>query len=234
MSNEPDDDQIAESIDAEASTDTGDDASVDKAIDEASADDDPADEEQVETAATTKKHRFFSRKRKTIEEKPDYDIRICTVDDLDYFDADAYIHPEIVRSWLALQQFGEATVLVMWFKERTPTGQAVISWTGDWNDEIRKKLTGIPSICNLHVDDEHRGKHIGRKLVAAAEKLVSGSGYSKVTMSVAEANKDARSLYEKLGYEDSGLRSTTTYTYRDSEGEKNKEIERSIALVKEL
>lgn len=182
-----------------------------------------------------KHHRRFFFGRKTADVKvPDYDIRICTIDDLDKFDADAYIHPEIVRSWLALQQFGEATVLVMWHKQDAPAGQALISWTGDWNDEIRKKLKGVPAICNLHVDDAHRGNHIGRKLVAAAEKLVEGSGYGKITMSVPEDNKEALALYEKLGYKDSGLHSKTTYTYRDAEGTKKKATDRTIALVKEF
>ncbi|PRZ41293.1 ribosomal protein S18 acetylase RimI-like enzyme [Antricoccus suffuscus] len=191
-----------------------------------------APEDDDEASAPKRRRRFFSGRKTADVKVPDYDIRICTLDDLENFDADAYIHPEIVRSWLALQQFGEATVLVMWHKENTPAGTALISWTGDWNDEIRKKLKGVPAICNLHVDDAHRGNHIGRKLVAAAEKLVEGSGYEKITMSVPEDNNEALELYDKLGYKDSGLHSKTTYTYRDAEGKNKKATDRTIALVK--
>lgn len=231
---------VAESsLTDDSATDDHDDAS-DGAADEDSTDasgdeatDDTSDDEDA-TPSRKRRRRFFFGRKKDDVTIPDYAIRICTLDDLDKFDPDSYIHPEIVRSWLALQQFGEATVLVMWYKDDTPAGQALISWTGDWNDEIRHKLKGVPAICNLHVDDAHRGHHIGRKLVDAAEKLVKGSGYPKITLSIPDDNDEALALYDKLGYEDSGLHSTTTYTYRDAEGKKKKTTDRTIALVKEF
>ncbi|MEO6957682.1 MAG: GNAT family N-acetyltransferase [Antricoccus sp.] len=196
---------------------------------EADADPDPV----VVTTATTRRRRLFTRKAHQNPDIPEYNVRICRLEDLAAFENSTYVHPEIVRSWLALQQFGEVTLLVMWHRNTTPAGQVLISWTGDWDDEVRKALPGVPALCNLHIEDEHRGHGLARQLIDAAEKLARGTGYARLTIGVDESSTDVKK-YGDLGFHDSELRTESSYSYKDAAGKKQSATERIAALVKDL
>ena len=101
--------------------------------------------------------------------------------------------------------------------------------TRPWNDpraDIRRKLTVQPELFLVAVDGDdlvgtvmagydghrgwlyylasaetHRGRGIGRALVAEAERLLEALGCPKVQLMVRPDNAAARGFYEALGYE---------------------------------
>lgn len=228
MSTEPDETDDAATTEDESATETA--GETQETADTGEATEGSNAEPQKRRS---RRMRLFGRRADVDEDVPEYGLRIATLEDLDRFGDAAYVHEEIVRSWLALQQFGEATLLVMWHHGDTPVGHVLVSWTGDWNDEVRKKLKDVPALTNLHVDDAHRGKGIAAQLITAAEKLVKGTGNGKVTMSVAK-NSPSRAAYEKLGYEDSKLRNVVVYEFTDADGKRKRAKDKNIVLVKDL
>jgi len=101
--------------------------------------------------------------------------------------------------------------------------------TRPWNDpraDIRRKLAVQPELFLVAVDDgrvvgsvmagydghrgwlyylaaaaSHRGRGIGRILVAEAERLLESMGCPKVQLMVRPDNAGARGFYDALGYE---------------------------------
>jgi len=101
--------------------------------------------------------------------------------------------------------------------------------TRPWNDpraDIRRKLTVQPELFLVAVDGDrvvgsvmagydghrgwlyylataasHRGRGIGRRLVAEAEGLLEAMGCPKVQLMVRPDNTGARGFYNELGYE---------------------------------
>jgi ribosomal protein S18 acetylase RimI-like enzyme len=56
------------------------------------------------------------------------------------------------------------------------------------------------NIHDLHVMREHRGRGIGRSLLAAVEAEARRLGCAKLTLEVQEHNKTAQALYRRLGF----------------------------------
>ncbi len=78
-----------------------------------------------------------------------------------------------------------------------------------------------PELKNLSVDAEFRGTGIGTALIAAAERIVdkrAGSEPRRLVVGVGLDNPRAAALYERLGYERTGVISTTAYEYVDDHG----------------
>ncbi|KEP76357.1 hypothetical protein HR12_11645 [Microbacterium sp. SUBG005] len=101
--------------------------------------------------------------------------------------------------------------------------------TRPWNDpraDIRRKLTVQPELFLVAVEAEevvgsvmagydghrgwlyylaaassHRGRGVGRALVAEAERLLEAMGCPKVQLMVRPDNTGARGFYDALGYE---------------------------------
>ncbi|MEV4198278.1 GNAT family N-acetyltransferase [Micromonospora globbae] len=59
----------------------------------------------------------------------------------------------------------------------------------------------------LVVDEEHRGKGIGRRLVEAAESRAAELGCRRMEVTSSRQRGDAHRLYRRLGYEDVCARS---------------------------
>jgi GNAT superfamily N-acetyltransferase len=60
-------------------------------------------------------------------------------------------------------------------------------------------------LLNIHdvaVLPEHRGRGVGRALLAAAEQTAGAAGCCKLTLEVQDDNPPARRLYERLGFRD--------------------------------
>jgi ribosomal protein S18 acetylase RimI-like enzyme len=55
-------------------------------------------------------------------------------------------------------------------------------------------------VCGMAVDPVHRGKGIGTRLLAEAERVCRERGLSKLSLIVFEQNAGARRLYERAGY----------------------------------
>lgn len=68
--------------------------------------------------------------------------------------------------------------------------------------EPRRKVQHIAHLVGMMVADTHRGRGIGRALLAAAiAQLRSVPGLAQVTLSVTAGNRVAIGLYESLGFE---------------------------------
>lgn len=60
-------------------------------------------------------------------------------------------------------------------------------------------------LVNIHdvvVRDSHRGRGIAARLIAAVEAIARERGACKLTLEVLSGNRAARTLYEKLGFDD--------------------------------
>lgn len=82
----------------------------------------------------------------------------------------------------------------------------------DWN-------SSIPSL-GLAVRDDLRGKHIGRALVAFAQRTAREAGKGGIQLTTHTANLRGQVLYENMGFECMGLCKNGTelfylYRYRD-------------------
>jgi GNAT superfamily N-acetyltransferase len=58
----------------------------------------------------------------------------------------------------------------------------------------------------LVVTEEGQGKSVGGELMRAAEAWAREQGYRKLTLTVFEANRAARAVYDHLGYAPETLR----------------------------
>lgn len=59
-------------------------------------------------------------------------------------------------------------------------------------------------LINIHdivVYEEHRGKGIGRKLLAVIEEIAKSRGCCKITLEVLSGNETAKKIYRKFGFE---------------------------------
>lgn len=61
-------------------------------------------------------------------------------------------------------------------------------------------------ITSLVVDESHRGKKIGRSLVAEAERWFKESGCIKIEVTSGSKRIEAHRFYEKFGYAEDGKR----------------------------
>ena len=96
----------------------------------------------------------------------------------------------------ALRGHGKALVLLA-FDDGEPVGLA-ICFLGLSTFQARALL----NIHDLAVVPTHRGRGIGRSLLAAAESEAVRRGCCKLTLEVQDDNTRARHLYERFGFTD--------------------------------
>jgi ribosomal protein S18 acetylase RimI-like enzyme len=133
----------------------------------------------------------------------------------------------------ARQRAGSATYLVAW-RQASPVGTCLILWDGPVAAETRNALPDAVEISNVHVHPDARGHGVGTALIQAAEERISTRGRSTVTIGVAVDNPRAANLYVRLGYRDTGLRSTARYTYPDTDGVEREVVEHDMTLTKRI
>ncbi len=63
-------------------------------------------------------------------------------------------------------------------------------------------------LCNLGVEQSHRGLGLGSKLITALEERARTFGYTTVELDVAANNPKAKALYERLGYQDKHVKTS--------------------------
>lgn len=76
----------------------------------------------------------------------------------------------------------------------------ILGYCGMWN------IVGEGNITNVAVKSDYRGKKIGKALVTRLLELGEELGVYDFTLEVRVGNKSAIALYEKLGFEQAGVR----------------------------
>ena len=99
---------------------------------------------------------------------------------------------------------------------------------------------GVLNISCLYVDKDQRGKGIATLMMEQIIKYAKNSGYSKVTLEVPGASKDARHIYEKLGFKEVRVEKDLDLTDMELDLRKQKtysgvvkETEENIEITKE-
>jgi len=125
---------------------------------------------------------------------------------------------------------GERAILVAEAEGRI-VGQIFVHFTSPWPIPGSDRSAGY--LYAFRVRPSHRGRGIGRSLLAEAEATLAAAGVGHAVIAVAKANPDARRLYERMGYawlaEDPG-----TWSYRDEGGRSRTVIEPADLLLKDL
>ncbi|WP_153504683.1 hypothetical protein [Cumulibacter manganitolerans] len=190
-------------------------------------------EEEYEDPEPTGRFGWLKPRKRKIDYGPDFSVRVATLPDLERFPEDGHVPPEIVRSWMALQQFGEAMLLVSWL-DRAPAGYVLVSWTGDWDDEVRAAYPDVPALCNLWTDERCAEDDVERRLVEAAITVCRKQGRAALLATVADTDATLRGHLEDLGFEETGMATAEKYVYRDSTGRKRRGSHQNTVLRKEL
>ncbi len=130
---------------------------------------------------------------------------------------------EVHRAFLARQATGEVSYLTAW-RGDAAVGVGAVRWTG-------RGGSPDPELSNLHVPAALQSQGIGTAIVHFAEDLVRSRGHARLVIGVDENNVRAASLYERLGYADTGRRWTGSYTWYDKGGAEHEETEHVRVLT---
>jgi len=85
--------------------------------------------------------------------------------------------------------------------------------------EVRRWLPGVPRLDHLEVLGPFTRRGIGTALIRAAEDTARRLGHERMALGVGVDNRDARRLYERLGYVDWGHGSVVgTWVEYDDDG----------------
>ena len=125
---------------------------------------------------------------------------------------------------------GQITYLMAHDAHHSVLGYVIIKWRGDARHE------GYPILEDLIVRTELFGRGIGTRLLVRAEMLSAQRSCTWIGLNVQPANNPrARSLYERLGYCDSGEPPHyDVYSRLDEYGERQLYEDCCIHLVKAL
>jgi ribosomal protein S18 acetylase RimI-like enzyme len=121
-------------------------------------------------------------------------IRPCEERDLEHFGAFGseqhvrYCREEFSRGPEAV------TILVAADENDAPLGKLHLDFEGRADDRSAILIAA-------GVAPELRGRGIGTALMRAAEELVCSRGFRAIVLGVEDSNRQARRLYERLGYE---------------------------------
>tara|TARA_B100001057_G_C22298437_1_gene737297 strand:- start:94 stop:558 length:465 start_codon:yes stop_codon:yes gene_type:complete len=140
---------------------------------------------------------------------PDTKITLATSKDID----------EVARLFDLYRQFYEQdpdlTLAQRYIGEQIANGSSVIfvAWGGEGEDHHAVGFTQLYStfcsveaspiwiLYDLYVEEDTRGRGIGKSLMQQAHIMAAKSGASRIDLETAFDNINAQALYESLGYE---------------------------------
>jgi GNAT superfamily N-acetyltransferase len=123
---------------------------------------------------------------------------------------------------LGLQDVGDAAYLVAWDGPE-PVGHALFK---------RRAARIAPEVEDLFVIPERRNRGVGTALLRELERLARTERFTCIALAVELANVDARRLYDREGFVDTGL-PPFDIEYRNLAG-KVVHVEPAVQLVKAL
>lgn len=82
-----------------------------------------------------------------------------------------------------------------------PVGHVYIWCEPAEENDLRRRLPGVPLIMNLWVREDRRNRGIGTALTTAAEEWLRERRYPRVALAVVPENTDATRLYLRLDYD---------------------------------
>ncbi len=122
------------------------------------------------------------------------------------------------RARLDRQDRGEALYFIAW-RGATPSGHLLVDRGGTEDEPIRSQLPDCPNLEDLFVMPDFRSRAIGSMLLDAAITAAREAGYTQLGLGVAIDNPGAIRLYERKGFQDSGLGEYTSGgSYIDRDG----------------
>jgi ribosomal protein S18 acetylase RimI-like enzyme len=127
---------------------------------------------------------------------------------------------------------GVIKFLIAW-EDGRPIGHGYVRWHP--GEPLSYRYPDVPSIGDLAVKEELRSRGVGSNLMDEAEELVGDAGRSLIAIGVDLQNERARSLYERRGYVDSGIKPYRSHwSYVDRRGRFTTRTERILYLIKTL
>jgi GNAT superfamily N-acetyltransferase len=127
---------------------------------------------------------------------------------------------------------GVINFLVAW-EEGNPIGHGYVRWHP--GEPLSFSFPDVPSIGDLAVKEELRSRGVGTRLMEEAEDLVLRAGHPQIAVGVDINNYRARSLYERRGYVESGIKPyRSSWSFVDRRGRFTTRTERILYLIKAL
>lgn len=162
-------------------------------------------------------------------------IRECAATDIEALEQHMPTRPgQVHAEHFGQQQAERWTYMIAWDDNLVPVGVCVIRWDGWAEREALDAYPDCPEVTNLQVHPAQRGRGVGTALMESAEKTVRARGLRRIGVAAADDNPRAASLYARLGYTDTGLRTDSRYVYPDDAGVLREIVEHNILLVKNL
>ncbi|MDQ5913472.1 MAG: hypothetical protein QG623_90 [Patescibacteria group bacterium] len=161
-------------------------------------------------------------------------IRKCRKEDVQLLGA--YIpRPSFHINRFNNQEKGVSEYLIAW-KENIPVGHLNLILVGSDEEYVKSRINTCPELNAIGTyPPEMRSKGIGRKLIEEAERICKEKGFKQVGLAVDTSNTKAKELYERLGYQDSGIGEFDSVWFEDQDdGTKEKVIDHCIYMIKEL
>lgn len=132
------------------------------------------------------------------------------------------------------QQQGASTFLIAW-ADGVPIGTGEILWRGCAAPEVHQRYPDCPELNGLHVwPAQWRSHGIGTAIILAAEALARDRGCHQIGLGVDDDNPRAAALYQRRGYQETGLRYLDRYYYLDDHGHRHDIADPARFLVKQI
>ena len=138
------------------------------------------------------------------------------------------------RDRYARQQAGDVVYLVAWH-EGVPVGHVVLEWKVPDDHPLAHRLQDSPNVEDLFVSPDNRSTGVRSRLVEAVSVLAKEGGRTRIGLGVDIDNPRARSLYGRVGFEDSGLGEyQCRWPWTDRDGRRRWAEESCRYLIKRL
>ncbi len=161
------------------------------------------------------------------------DARPCTAADL----------PQLHSTWPSSAevhdrhyagQLNETQTLVVAWERGVALGSAVVRWDSQGFAEALSAYPGVVEVAHLQVRFDARRRGVGTGLVEAAERLARLRRERWLGLGVGVDNPEARALYERLGYEHTGIVERSEYCFMDESGTEHQAVEWNEYMIKDL